>query len=256
MEDGGLIVINEDDPNSKFFYKVRKNKSLNILSYGYQGKHLKIISVTPRSNGQRVFLEIFGSRFDLQIPLIGAFQVQNLVCATAMAIGLGADVKKTIRSLNFVTTVPGRLELVAKHKSGASVYVDYAHSPDALCSLLKALRLHAERNLIVVFGCGGDRDHGKRQEMGLVASNLADIVFVTDDNPRTEDPREIRKQIMSSCKNAMEIDGRKLAITAAIKTLKAGDILVVAGKGHESHQIVGKRIYSFSDKNVIKELLG
>jgi UDP-N-acetylmuramoyl-L-alanyl-D-glutamate--2,6-diaminopimelate ligase len=180
--------------------------------------------------------------------LAGAFQASNALVAAGLAIGLGEDAANVFEALEGLKGAPGRMEKVAFAASGAPIYVDYAHTPDSLEKVLEALRPHTERRLFVVFGCGGDRDKGKRPLMGAIAVKLADEVIVTDDNPRSEDPKSIRRDILTAAPGAHEIGDRAQAIHAAISELKTGDVLVLAGKGHETGQYIGGEVHHFSDR--------
>ena len=190
------------------------------------------------------------------LPLPGEFQAMNALAALGLVIATGGPVATATAALADLTGVPGRLQFVAGHHSGTSVVVDYAHTPDALATVLTALRPHARGHLAVLFGCGGDRDAGKRPLMGGVATRLADRVYVTDDNPRTEPPAEIRRAILEAAPTAMEIGDRREAIATAIAELAAGDLLVIAGKGHETGQIIGTETYPFDDAAIAREIAG
>ena len=191
----------------------------------------------------------------MRLPLAGAFQVENALMAAGLAIATGVPLDAALEALGQLQGVPGRLELVGETAAGAAVFVDYAHKPGALASALSALRPFAANRLIVVFGCGGDRDPGKRPMMGEIAVENADVVIVTDDNPRSEDPAAIRAAIMAAAPGAREIGDRRAAIEAAIGEAGAGDVVVIAGKGHETGQIVGDRTSPFSDHDVVRETL-
>jgi UDP-N-acetylmuramyl-tripeptide synthetase len=189
------------------------------------------------------------------LPLIGDFQVSNALVAVALVIAAGGEPGPVIEALAKLQSVPGRMSLAGQHHNGATIYVDYAHTPDALETVLRALRPHATGKLSLVFGCGGDRDEGKRPMMGEIAQKLADRVIVTDDNPRSEDARTIRQAIMTACPEAEEVAGRHDAIRRAIGRLQAGDLLVVAGKGHETGQIIGSETLPFDDGKEIAAAL-
>jgi UDP-N-acetylmuramoyl-L-alanyl-D-glutamate--2,6-diaminopimelate ligase len=210
----------------------------------------------PRPFGQRITAELFGARHTLELPLVGEFQAMNVLAALGLAVATGAALEAALPVLPRLSGVPGRMQLVGESATGAPVFVDYAHTPDALASVLAALRPHAERRLAIVFGAGGDRDRGKRPLMGRVAAELADLVYVTDDNPRSEPPAEIRRAILAAAPQAVEIGDRRAAIAAAIAKLRRGDVLVIAGKGHETGQIVGSDILPFDDVAVAREALG
>ncbi|HEC14541.1 MAG TPA: UDP-N-acetylmuramoyl-L-alanyl-D-glutamate--2,6-diaminopimelate ligase, partial [Rhodospirillales bacterium] len=198
----------------------------------------------------------------ITLPLIGGFQAQNALCALGLALACGEDAASALGALEKLEGAPGRMQKVVSLEGGGSVYVDYAHTPGALAAVLSALRPHAKANqggrLHLVMGCGGDRDQGKRPEMGRVAQELADAVIVTDDNPRGENAADIRSQILSACPGALEIGDRAEAIGKALSGLAPGDILVIAGKGHEQGQIVGDEILPFNDADAaracVKEL--
>lgn len=238
----GVAVLNADDPFSVGLHRVAK-----VLTYGYQGDDLRLISATPDAHGQVLALEILGRAVTVHLPLAGTFQVGNALAAAGLVLATGGTSEDVVQGLAALTGVPGRLQQVARTGTGAPVFVDYAHTPDALETVLTALRPHAAARLIVVFGCGGDRDPGKRPEMGAIATRLADVVVVTDDNPRGEDPALIRQAILAACSDATEIADRAQAIAAVVAMAQAGDVVVLAGKGHERGQIVGAKVLPFDD---------
>jgi UDP-N-acetylmuramoyl-L-alanyl-D-glutamate--2,6-diaminopimelate ligase len=188
------------------------------------------------------------------LPLVGEFQIENAIVAAGLAIGTGSEPDQVIAALEHLEGAKGRLERVGE-RNGAPIFVDYAHKPDALAKALQALRPYAKRRLIVVFGAGGDRDAGKRPLMGAIAAENADLVIVTDDNPRSENPQNIRAEILAGAKGASEIGDRAEAIRTAIAGLQAGDALLIAGKGHETGQIVGDRVLPFSDHDAVASAL-
>ena len=243
----GEAILNADVEEFLRISTICKDGGHKVTSYGMKGADITLLESEILPHGQRMKVSIDATEYDIITDLIGVFQASNLLCALGMVIASGIEPEKAIEACNSITSVPGRMEIAATHISGAPIIVDYAHTPDALEKVLIALRPHAARNLIVVFGCGGDRDSGKRPVMGEIASNLADIAIVTDDNPRTEEPAAIRKQIMEKCKNGKEIGDRSEAIKYAVGQLKKGDLLVIAGKGHEKYQIVGKDSVHFDD---------
>jgi UDP-N-acetylmuramoyl-L-alanyl-D-glutamate--2,6-diaminopimelate ligase len=198
-------------------------------------------------------LEHGGKPYRLALPLIGAYQAANVLTAAGLALATGGTWDNTLTAMQRVSPVRGRLERAVISRSGVPVYIDYAHTADALEAAIAALRPHVEGRLITVFGAGGDRDQGKRPEMGRVATRLSDIVIVTDDNPRSEDPAEIRSAIMAGAPDASEVPGRREAIAEAIGLARAGDIVLVAGKGHETGQIIGDKILPFDDVLVARE---
>jgi UDP-N-acetylmuramoyl-L-alanyl-D-glutamate--2,6-diaminopimelate ligase len=258
LQPGCAAVLNADIPKFDRLRAAAEGTGHPVLSYGRQGRDLKILDRTPTPTGQDVRLSLFGTEFAIDFPLAGGFQLMNALCALGLVIASeSGDLTKVgpapfAAGLTKLTGVRGRLERVATLANGASIYVDYAHKPDALIAVLEALRPHTSGRLIVAFGCGGDRDPGKRPIMGEIAIRLADRVIVTDDNPRTEDPALIRAAVMAGAPGAVEIGDRAEAIAAGIRELKAGDILVVAGKGHEQGQIVGKTVRPFDDAEVVR----
>jgi UDP-N-acetylmuramoyl-L-alanyl-D-glutamate--2,6-diaminopimelate ligase len=244
---GGIAVINTDADHAEDFVRAARKRSAEVLTVGETGEALRLTSRTPRSDGQSMIVRYSEQNFEIELPLAGSFQASNALVAAALAIGLGDDVDKVFGALAGLRGAPGRLQKVAYAASGSPIYVDYAHTPDALLTVLNAIRPHVEGRLHVVFGCGGDRDPGKRPLMGRIAAEHADRVVVTDDNPRSEDAAVIRSQILAACPDASEIGDREAAINSAVAALAAGDVLVIAGKGHESGQIVGEDIRPFSD---------
>jgi UDP-N-acetylmuramoyl-L-alanyl-D-glutamate--2,6-diaminopimelate ligase len=195
-----------------------------------------------------------GRKHQVRLPLVGAFQVENALVAAGQAIAGGGEPAAVFAALQDLAGARGRLELVG-HKSGAPIFVDYAHKPDALANALDALRPYVGRKLVVAFGCGGDRDAGKRPIMGAIAAEKADTVIVTDDNPRGEDPAAIRAAILAAAPGAQEIGDRHEAIRLAVAGLEAGDVLVIAGKGHETGQIIGQKTVPFSDHDAVRDAL-
>lgn len=256
----GSAVINADAPYAEEFIAAARARKLRVATVGAKGKTLRLAGRAIREQGQALDLEHDGRGFRVELPLVGDFQAANALLAAALAICLGEPPDNVFTALAGLKGAPGRLEKVAYAASGAPIYVDYAHTPDALENVLSALRPHVARRLSVVFGCGGDRDKGKRALMGRIAAELADRAIVTDDNPRTEDAAQIRRQILEGCPNAREIGDRALAIREAVEELGPGDCLVIAGKGHETGQVVGKDVKAFSDREeavkVARELGG
>jgi UDP-N-acetylmuramoyl-L-alanyl-D-glutamate--2,6-diaminopimelate ligase len=245
-------VLNADSEDYPFFSSVARARGLRLIDYGRAAREIRIDSIEPFAAGQRLRLSLFGKRHEITLPLPGAFQARNALCALGLAISCGDDPEAALGVLPSLDSPPGRLELVARRANGAAVYVDYAHTPDALSSVLGAMRPHTAGRLTVVFGCGGDRDKGKRPQMGGIARDLADASIVTDDNPRSEDAPTIRHEIMAACPGAIEIGDRAEAIHHAIASLEANDILVIAGKGHETGQIVGDRVLPFNDAQIAR----
>lgn len=252
---GGTAVLNADAPEFTHLSELCSRRGHRLIGYGTQAKELVLRDLIPLPHGQRLKLTVLGRDHDIDLPLAGRFQCMNALCALGMAIGTGADPDEAAASLERLGGVRGRLELVAHHPSGAPIYVDYAHTPDALETVLRALRPHAAKRLAVVFGCGGDRDRGKRPVMGELAYRLADRVIVTDDNPRTEAAAAIRREVMAGCPEAEEIGDRAAAIRAAVRDLAQGDVLVIAGKGHEQGQTVGTEVRPFDDADEARAAL-
>lgn len=246
----GTAVLNVDDPASAELAKLLKDRHVRVVTYGSKNADIQYCIQSLHVEGQDIELSVFGRTYNFHFPLIGEFQISNAVCALANAILTGADEVQAVVGLAHLKSVPGRLQKVS-----GQIYVDYAHTPDALATALKALRPHTSGKLIVVFGCGGNRDPFKRPLMGQIAGELADVIYVTDDNPRHEDPRQIRKEVMAACPHAVEFESRQDAIHSAINALTPGDILLIAGKGHETGQIVGDEVQPFNDVNVAQQAL-
>lgn len=253
VEPDGVVVIWADDPMSPEVERRCAARNLRILTVGTRGNALRLVRRTPTLLGQRLEIEAEGGSRTLEVPLIGAYQAANLLTAAGLVIATGGDLDRTLGLLPRIQPVRGRLERAVITRSGAPVYVDYAHTPDALQSAIEALKPHARGRLVVVFGAGGDRDKGKRPEMGAVAAAMADLVIVTDDNPRTEDPAQIRAEILAGAPEAREVGGRRDAIAAAVAEATGDDIILIAGKGHEQGQIVGDRVLPFDDVTVARE---
>jgi len=246
---GGLAVVNVDADHAQHFLLAARARKLNLLTVGENDGQIRLASRTPHARGQTLRIAYAGTIFDVELPLAGDFQASNALLAAAMAIGLGDPAEKIFATLGHLKGAPGRLEKVAVSRHGAPIFVDYAHTPGALETVLQALRPHVTGRLILVFGCGGDRDKGKRVLMGEAAARLADQVIVTDDNPRSENAGDIRREILAGCPGATEIGDRADAIRAAVALLESGDVLVIAGKGHESGQIVGAETRPFLDRH-------
>lgn len=255
---GAPAVINADSPELDAFEAAAVKAGLKPFTVGWRGRDLRISEALPRGTGQDLVIqwgEGAGNERTVHLPLIGEFQALNALCAAGIAMALGDDVNKVLDGLAVLKGVHGRLELVGQTAAKAPVFVDYAHTPDGLNVLLRAARPHVRGKLIVVFGCGGDRDATKRPIMGDVARRLADEVIVTDDNPRSEDPVKIRAAIRKGAPDASEIGDRAAAIMEGVKRLKPGDALLIAGKGHETGQIVKGVTIPFSDFDVARKAL-
>ena len=257
VSDGGAAVIWADDAWSDRAASTARAGGLRLLTVGEKGEAIRLLSRKPGHLGQELETEYEGTRRKTMLPLIGAYQAANALVAAGLALATGSEPEQVFDALGRLQPVRGRLERAAIAASGAPVYVDYAHTPDALAAAIDALRPHVSGRLITVFGAGGDRDQGKRPEMGRVAAAHSDLVIVTDDNPRGEDPAEIRAQVLAGAVGAREIGDRREAIRAAIAEAGAGDIVLVAGKGHEQGQIVGTgdamRVLPFDDVTVARE---
>lgn len=256
MEENGTAVLNADIPEYERLKAICENKGLKVLSYGFNGNELRLLKQDLHSVGQNLHLKVFGKEYKKETRITGSFQAWNALCALGMVIGCGTDAETALKTLPFLQNPDGRMELVGTTKKGASIYVDYAHTPDGIENALKSLRCHVENKLWIAFGCGGNRDKTKRPIMGKLAHDFADRVIVTDDNPRFENPAEIRKEIMAAVPNAIEAQSRSEAIKYAIEHAKNGDIVLLAGKGHEDGQIINGITYPFNDKQeVLKNLV-
>jgi UDP-N-acetylmuramoyl-L-alanyl-D-glutamate--2,6-diaminopimelate ligase len=254
---GGPAVLNADSAEFAGLGAICRDAGHPVIAYGNAPCcELRIGEIQPLPFGQRLAVDLFGRRHTIELPLVGAFQAMNVLAALGLVVAAGSPLDAALGVLPGLDVVPGRLQLVGQAGCGAPVFVDYAHTPDALATVLGALRPHAEERLVIVFGAGGDRDRGKRPLMGRIAAELADIVYVTDDNPRSEDPAAIRRAILAAAPGAVESGDRRAAIAAAIGELHRGDVLVIAGKGHETGQIVGGEILPFDDAVVAAEMLG
>lgn len=253
VEPDGTAVIWMDDAKSEEVLERCRERGLRRLTIGTKGETLKLVGRAPTQLGQRLSIEAGGKVHTVNLAMIGAYQAANALTAAGLVIATGGDVAATLANLSRVQPVRGRLERAVITRAGAPVYVDYAHTPDALVSAIEALRPHARGRLITIFGAGGDRDIGKRPEMGEVAVRLSDKVIVTDDNPRSEDPAVIRAAILVGAPGAVEVPGRRDAIAAAIAEAGADDIILLAGKGHEQGQIIGDRVLPFDDVTVARE---
>ncbi len=255
LDADGTAVLNADSDTFDDFATVCRSRGCRVIGYGEAATDIRLIHVERFADGQRITVGLSGREISVRLPLIGDFQVSNALCAAGLAIASGGDASDVMDALGALTGVRGRLELAGTLPNGAAVYVDYAHTPDALETVLRAIRPHVSGQLRVVFGCGGDRDAGKRPEMGKAAATHADTVIVTDDNPRSEAPETIREQAMAGCPDAQNIGDRADAIQAAIQGLAAGDLLVVAGKGHEQGQTIGDAVRPFDDVSVVRDAI-
>jgi UDP-N-acetylmuramoyl-L-alanyl-D-glutamate--2,6-diaminopimelate ligase len=253
LPEGATAVVNADSDLAPHVVELCAKRGIKVLGYGRDARDLRLIAARPTAFGQDLELEALGRTVTLRLPLAGRFQADNALAALGLAIACGANPGAALDALEHLDGVPGRLQKVAERRNGAAIYVDYAHTPDALETVLKALRPHAARRLVAVFGCGGDRDPGKRPMMGAIGCRLADAMVVTDDNPRSEDPAAIRAQVRGACPAGIEIGDRRDAIRAAVAGLQKGDVLVIAGKGHEKGQVIGGRVLPFDDSEEARE---
>jgi len=251
LPDGAPAVVNLDGDRAHDIQRVALARGLRVLAVGEVGEAIRLAKLSPDGFGQVLDLVAEGRAMQVRLPLVGRFQVENALVAAALVAATGAPVTEAIAAIAGLKGVPGRLEAVGEAR-GALAIVDYAHKPEALAAVLDTLRPYASGRLVLVMGCGGDRDRGKRAIMGRIAATRADLVHVTDDNPRTEDPAAIRAEILAAAPGAIEIGDRREAIRAAVRELRTGDVLVVAGKGHETGQIVGDTTLPFSDHDEIR----
>jgi len=254
LTDSAPAVINADGPFADVFIDAVRRRGLKLMTTGRAGETIRLIGNQPHGFTQRLTVAAGGHTVSADLPLVGGFQVENALLAAGLVLateGAGRDAAEILQALAGLKGVPGRLEKVGE-VNGALCIVDYAHKPDALAHALDALRPFTSGRLVCIFGCGGDRDRGKRPIMGQIAKERADVVVVTDDNPRSEDPAAIRAEIMKGAPGAREIGSRSEAIRAAVRDLRPGDVLVVAGKGHETGQIIGDRTLPFSDHEEVR----
>ena len=247
-------VLNADSAEAARLGQLCRQRGQTVLTFGTApGADLRLVAARPLDARQELRLQVFGEHRELVLPLVGGFQASNALAALGLAIATGAPVERALDALAALEGVPGRLQHVATHPNGAPVIVDYAHTPDALETVLDALRAHCRGRLVVVFGCGGERDAGKRPQMGEIAQRLADRVIVTDDNPRGEDAAAIRRAILARCPGAEEVGDRAQAIRRGLALLEPGDMLLLAGKGHERGQIVAGVTHPFEDAAAARE---
>jgi UDP-N-acetylmuramoyl-L-alanyl-D-glutamate--2,6-diaminopimelate ligase len=244
---GGTAVLNADSDAYPAFAASAVTSGLSVFSVGAMGEGLTLANRALVPEGQRLRIGMEGRNFDVLLPLAGAFQASNALVAAGLCIAAGEAAEPVLAALEHIEGARGRMQRIGAGRKGGEAYVDYAHTPDGLKTMLLALRPHAAGRLIVVFGAGGDRDRGKRPQMGAIAASLADIAIVTDDNPRFEPPAAIRAEIRAGGSGLREIGGRREAIAAAAALLRKGDVLVVAGKGHEQTQTIGAIIHPFDD---------
>lgn len=252
---GASAVVDVDSEAGRRVAAVSEARGLKLLTVGREGQALRLLSAELDGFGQTLAIEHGGKRHQVRLPLVGAFQASNALVAAGLALATGASAATILPMLESLQGARGRLDLAGTARGGAPIFIDYAHTPDALAKALDALRPYVENRLIVVFGCGGDRDQGKRPEMGKIAAAKADLAIVTDDNPRSENPAAIRSEILGAAPGAIEIGDRALAIAEAISRLEPGDVLLVAGKGHETGQTIGTTVIPFSDHGAVAAAL-
>ena len=254
--DGAAVIWADDDPWSDKVIERATARGLALLTVGKKGSTLRLMSQTPTHLGQILMVEAEGNTHRISLPLIGAYQAANILISAGIVLASGGQLHNILDHMQRVQPVRGRMERAVITRAGAPLYVDYAHTPDALRAAIEGLRPHVTGRLITIFGAGGDRDKGKRPEMGRIAVEMSDHVIVTDDNPRSEDPATIRAEIMSGATGADDVADRRAAITRAIEMAGAQDIILLAGKGHEQGQIVGDRVIPFDDVEVARECAG
>ncbi len=255
LPSGAPAVVNADSDVAEIIIAIARRRGHRLILAGRAGAEIRLIERKTIAGGQALTLDLFGRRESVVFPMAGPFQVENLLVALGLVIGTGGGIDQSLAAIAGLSGVRGRLESVGMSSTGGSVYIDYAHKPAALEAVLTSLRAHTPGRLIVVFGCGGETDPGKRPLMGAVAARLADRVIVTDDNPRNEDPARIRAEIRATAPDAVEIGDRRDAIRAAIAMLQSGDVLVIAGKGHETSQIAAGIHHPFDDAAVALAIL-
>lgn len=256
LPDEGAVVINADGEGARTIAAAARQRGLKVITTGVEGEDIRLISASPTATGLDVEVDATDKRYKLRLPLIGAFQAENALLAAGIVIASGEPAERILPLLEKLNGVPGRMQKATElvfEDGPAAIYVDYAHTPDAIATALKAARPHTEGRVVVIIGAGGDRDREKRLLMGKAAHENADFVIVTDDNPRSEDPASIRRDVMQGCPGAKEIGDRRSAIEEGIAMLTAGDILLVAGKGHETGQQVGEELLPFNDAQVAEE---
>ncbi len=252
---GAPAIINADADYANYYEENVTNLGHDLKLVGWRGTYLKIQELWPKPSSQRIDYRFNNKTYIVEIPLIGEFQALNATMAAGLALSLGDNPDEVFKAMSGLKPVKGRMEHIGETKSNAHVFVDYAHTPDGLDVLLRAVRPHAPGKIILVFGCGGNRDKTKRPLMGAIGAKYADITIVTDDNPRNEEPDTIRAEIITAVPNAINIGDRKQAIIHALEIAKAGDAVIIAGKGHETGQIIGDKILDFSDQEVAIEYI-
>lgn len=248
VQGDGYAILNADIPEYRDLSSLCQKRELQTITFGKAGETVRLLSIAPKEGAQEVYLHVEDKPYRFTLPLVGEFQVYNVMAALGAVIACGAGSAKAVETCAHLKGVPGRLEQVAP-----GIYVDYAHTPDGLSLALKALRPHTKGKLWVVFGCGGNRDTLKRPMMGEIADKLADKIIITDDNPRHEDPAGIRQQILAKCPRASESSSRRQAIQMAVEGMDTNDIVLIAGKGHETYQLVGDQVIPFNDGEEVRK---
>lgn len=249
---GGSAVLNADSAEVDDLASVCRTRGHEVWTYGRRGTQIRLEHLEAMEDAQRLTVGLLGRRRQVTMPLIGGFQAMNAMCALGLVVATGEDAESAFSALPGLRPVPGRLERVARHPCGAPIYVDYAHTPNGLRTLLEAVRPFVAQRMVLVFGCGGESDRGKRPQMGEIAGRLADLVIITDDNPRSEHAGTIRSEIVSGCPAAVEIGDRVDAIETGVRQLGSGDVMIVAGKGHESVQLTAGGARPFDDGAVVR----
>ncbi|MDW4497447.1 UDP-N-acetylmuramoyl-L-alanyl-D-glutamate--2,6-diaminopimelate ligase [Sulfitobacter sp. D35] len=247
LPEDGTAVVNTDDPRGVDMAAIAKARGCEVITVGRDGGDLHLSGQRMDATGQDVLFDFHGKRYQTRLNLIGGFQADNVMLAAGLVIACGAEPGRVFETLAYLTTVRGRMQLAATRQNGATVFVDYAHTPGAIATALEAMRPHVMGRLVAIIGAGGDRDRTKRPLMGQAAAAHADVVFVTDDNPRSEDPAAIRQNVMLGAPEAIEVGDRAEAILRGVDALGPGDALLIAGKGHETGQTIGDDILPFDD---------
>ncbi len=261
LESGSYAVLNADIAEYDTLQKICQARNIKVLDYGYNANYLKLISAQTNSKGQEIVIEFTNKISRVQLSVVGEFQVMNILCALAcVAAKIDIDevmMQNLLKNFDGLKPAAGRMQLVTNSSNEVQILIDYAHTPDAMDNALRLSRKMTKNRVLVLFGCGGNRDSKKRAMMGRIASMLADIVIVTDDNPRKEDAAAIRAEILSNCdeRKTIEIADRKAAIKEAITMLESGDLLLIAGKGHEKYQIIGEQKFEFDEEKIVKSFI-
>ena len=248
-------VLNIDNPHVRDVLQICKAKGHKIITVGKTDGDIRLLNQRTSSSGQEITVSYKRKIYDIALPLVGGFQATNALMAVGLVIGCGGSADKAFKALSYLRPVRGRMEQAGRHPAGARIYVDFAHTPDALETVLQSLKPHVKGKLAVVFGCGGDRDRAKRKIMGEIAGKLADRIYVTDDNPRSENPKAIRQEILKGCALGIDAGDRESAIGMAVEDLQKGDVLLVAGKGHEQGQTIGTNVTDFDDVSVVRSAI-